>query len=368
MSKLKWGVFLLYLLCSLSSPLIFAQDISNTDIPTYIVGTKVFEPFVFRDANGTLSGISIDLLHALSTELKFSYKLKVFDDLDSLLRATQTKTVDFSISAISITQDREITMDFSYPYYKTGLAIMLHDAPTHFIQSTIEFFRTIFSLTIMKSIGVLLSVICMMGVIIWYIEHPRNPAFSPSIVPGIWDAIWWATVTVTTVGYGDKVPQSPFGRLLTIVWMFVGIFLISFFTASISSSLTIKKLSGSIQGVNDLPGKRIGTIDGSTSAQFLSTINADVKVYKEFDNALPSLLNGRIEGFVYDLPRLHFFAQQYESSKLTIVEKTFNSQYYGVAFSSQSPLREGINQTLLLLEENKTLDLILQKWLNRHPY
>lgn len=49
------------------------------------------------------------------------------------------------------------------------------------------------------------------------------------------DAIWWAFVTITTVGYGDKYPITTEGRLVAAVLMTVGVGLFGTFTAYISS-------------------------------------------------------------------------------------------------------------------------------------
>jgi voltage-gated potassium channel len=49
------------------------------------------------------------------------------------------------------------------------------------------------------------------------------------------DALWWAIVTVTTVGYGDKYPVSAGGRGVATVLMFVGIGLIGVLTATVAS-------------------------------------------------------------------------------------------------------------------------------------
>ena len=51
----------------------------------------------------------------------------------------------------------------------------------------------------------------------------------------LWDAVWWAIVTVTTVGYGDSYPTTVHGRLIGIVLMFVGIGFLSLLTASVAS-------------------------------------------------------------------------------------------------------------------------------------
>jgi len=47
--------------------------------------------------------------------------------------------------------------------------------------------------------------------------------------------LWWAIVTVTTVGYGDRYPITPFGQGVAVVLMLVGIGLIGVLTATIAS-------------------------------------------------------------------------------------------------------------------------------------
>jgi voltage-gated potassium channel len=47
-----------------------------------------------------------------------------------------------------------------------------------------------------------------------------------------WDGVWWAVVTVTTVGYGDTSPETDAGRMIAIVVMFVGIGFIAILTAA----------------------------------------------------------------------------------------------------------------------------------------
>lgn len=49
------------------------------------------------------------------------------------------------------------------------------------------------------------------------------------------DAIWWAYVTITTVGYGDKFPVTSEGRIIAAVLMTVGVGLLGTFTAYVAS-------------------------------------------------------------------------------------------------------------------------------------
>jgi len=62
-------------------------------------------------------------------------------------------------------------------------------------------------------------------------------AFISAIDPAIetpWDGIWWALVTITTVGYGDLVPVTPAGKIFAGILILVGIGLFSLLTASFS--------------------------------------------------------------------------------------------------------------------------------------
>ncbi len=56
-----------------------------------------------------------------------------------------------------------------------------------------------------------------------------------------WDGIWWAWVTVTTVGYGDIVPESPYGKIFGGFLMILGLGLFSLLTANFSAFLIVQE-------------------------------------------------------------------------------------------------------------------------------
>jgi voltage-gated potassium channel len=76
--------------------------------------------------------------------------------------------------------------------------------------------------------GITIVLIVGGGALLWVIE--------PESVPnGIGEGIYWAIVTVATVGYGDITPKTPVGRLLAVVLMVSGIGLLAALTASIAA-------------------------------------------------------------------------------------------------------------------------------------
>ncbi len=59
-------------------------------------------------------------------------------------------------------------------------------------------------------------------------------------VKSVWDGIWWAIATVSTIGYGDVVPSSALGRLLGVILVIIGVAIFVIITANILA-ITLKK-------------------------------------------------------------------------------------------------------------------------------
>jgi voltage-gated potassium channel len=63
----------------------------------------------------------------------------------------------------------------------------------------------------------------------------------PDSYPTIWPALWWAVQTVTTVGYGDNVPQQAAGKVVASILMIGGLAFLSIVTATITSSFVARR-------------------------------------------------------------------------------------------------------------------------------
>lgn len=198
--------------------------------------------------------------------------------------------------------------------------------------------------------------------IIWLVERQHNDEFPKPYLPGIWEAFWWAAVTVTTVGYGDKIPKKPLGRLFALFWMCVGYFVFAYFTASITTSFTLKGLRGAIATPADLHHVRVATVEKSAAQEYLQDNQVASIVVKTLPEAYQALLAKQVDAVVYDAPALQHYAASEGQGKVQLIEPTFQQQNYGIALPEGSPLREKINLTLLRLMEDGTYQALYQEW------
>jgi voltage-gated potassium channel len=90
---------------------------------------------------------------------------------------------------------------------------------------------------VIRAILLIILVTIIASILIELFESSQNSAFST-----FWDSAWWVIVTITTVGYGDKIPITPLGKIIGVLIMFVGIALLSVVTATISSILVTRKI------------------------------------------------------------------------------------------------------------------------------
>jgi ABC-type amino acid transport substrate-binding protein len=334
---------------------------SNVNAETVRVVTKPFEPFVF-ERDEKYVGFSIELWNRIAAELEIETELEGTETIGELIETLEDDRADVAIAGLTVTAEREETIDFSHPYFESGLQILVTgDRPRFNAVTTLVAF--LLSPELLTLVGGLLVVLLVAAHAVWIFERKRNPQMFPqSYWRGIWQAFWWAAVTVTTVGYGDKTPTSALGRLVALIWMFTGLILISSFTASVTTVLTVQQLSGRIRTPSDLRGRQVATVDESTADLYLQNRAIDVVAFESIESAYRALLVGQVEAVVYDAPVLQYYASHEGQGKVRVVGPMFQQQWYAIGLVQGSPYREPIDRALLKLRENGTYQQIHDKW------
>jgi len=89
-----------------------------------IVATDTaFVPFEFKQGSA-YTGFDVELWAAIAKELNLQYKLQPMD-FNGIIPGLQTKNIDVALAGITIRDDRKKVVDFSDPYYESGLAILV---------------------------------------------------------------------------------------------------------------------------------------------------------------------------------------------------------------------------------------------------
>lgn len=325
-----------------------------------VVGIKASPPFTIKDADGTWRGISVDLWRQIARENGWEYELREMP-LTNLLTALKAGEVDVAMAALTISAERERNMDFSHPYFTSGLGIA---TPRQASRGWLSALEPFVSWAFAKVVATLTVVLFIFGFLVWLFERKRNAEqFGGTTLDGLGSAFWWSAVTMTTVGYGDKTPRTFWGRMVGLIWMFTAIIVISGFTAAITSSLTVSRLDGDVTGLQDLYRVRTGATEGSSGESYLKEHQIPVVSFPDMDAGLEALSKGRLEAFVYDAPLLRYAIQKRKLDDLTVIAVPSHKEYYGLAFPTESTLREPLNRLLLQKQESPKWKEILESYL-----
>jgi polar amino acid transport system substrate-binding protein len=327
--------------------------------PTLRVATRVVPPFV-KDEAGKLQGFSIDLWNAIARELGIKSRYVTTSTIKDLLAAIKSGRAEVGVAAISITSERGKSFDFSQPMFDAGLQVMVRDQNEgSAIPSPL---RVLFSPAMLQVMGIVLLLVLVPAHLVWWFErnHEDGIIERKEYFPGILKAFWWAAGTLGA--QADEMPKSPWGRAVALLWMFTGIAFVAYFTAVITASLTVQQLQGDINGPDDLPGRRVATIKGSTSAVYLRERHIQPQEYTQFEDAARALEGGKVHAVVFDAPVLLYYTAHQGKGKAHLVGPVFRKEAYGIAFPPGSPWRRRTNYALLKLKEDGTYDRIYNQW------
>ena len=349
MKKLALFICILFQLGSLS----YAQD---SDHPIKIA-VKEFPPFVFKDVRG----FCIDMAESICARNGLKPEFVYYDTVQDVLTAVETGECDINFSGITITAAREKRVDFSHPFFDSGLILAVKNNPDSRIPDLV--------LKILKVIGYSLLIfligLTIVAHAIWFFEKNDNDSksFPTSYKRGIVDAYWWAVVTMTTVGYGDKTPKKIVGRIIASIWMIIGIIWFAAFTATLTSSMTVNQIGhGGIKSLNDLNNKTVSVIKGTTSENYMQYYDVTIMLSDTFDDLIRALKTEHVDAIVYDAPALMYAAKKDPSIK--VVGEMFDEQRYGVVFpqGQQNPYKEIFNFAILEIQGSGEYRKIYNKW------
>ncbi|MEX1193068.1 MAG: transporter substrate-binding domain-containing protein [Brumimicrobium sp.] len=328
---------------------------------TIKVGYTEGAPFIYKQ-NETLQGPLAWLWDEIAEENEYHFDL-IEINADKILVSIDKGEIDLAIFPLSITSERLETLNFSVPFYLAHSGVMTKNLSSW--DQTLLFLKTFFSLNFFRALGALALVILIFGFLEWLFERKLNSEEFGGGVKGLWSGFWWSAVTMTTVGYGDKSPKTTGGRVVALIWMFAAIMIISGFTASIASSLTVTELGTASDGIEDFKERKIGTVENSATHKWLKdNFFKNKTLYPTKEELIQALENDDIEAAAYDLPLLKEMQKNENLNDLRILEIRYNPQYYALGMNTNvsDSLRKEVNTALLKATESYEWSILLAEY------
>lgn len=149
------------------------------------------------------------------------------------------------------------------------------------------------------------------GCVMWTLDMWFNPQEFPNTFPrGPFEGFWWAFTSMSTVGFGDKVPKSTSARLFAVVWILIGITVFSLFTAVLTSALNVPKV---LFLHEDFRGMRLGSLNFTTAGEeALLKERAKYRAFGDVFAMAEALKKHEIPGFAIDKTMLDYYLVDFE--------------------------------------------------------
>ncbi len=330
---------------------------------TITVATYNLEPFVFN-RGGIRSGFTIDVLDEIGKRTGWNFKYVDVDDPSSpaLLKAVIDGRADAGACAISVTSDRADIVDFSQPMMSAGLQIMVPAGTTQRTQpGLIDFLKLLFSKSMLVWFFAALVLTIVPAHIIWLLERRVSHSnVSKSYFPGIFQAFEWGLGMLSAAPVDE--PRRWLTKTVTVVWTFVSLIFVAYYTAILTANLTVEKIDARISTPEDLIGKSVCTVNKSTTSDYLKDLGLRFDGKRTIEECFAGMRDKRFDAIVFDAPVLEYYLSIHGAGDAELVGPTFKPRDYGIAFRIGSDLRRQVDDALLSIREDGTFDQVTQKW------
>ncbi len=328
------------------------------------IGVHEKPPFAIKSPDGSWSGLAVDVWKNVASEAGLDFELVEVPYEDIRTRVVDG-TLDAAVGEISVSAEDEKILDFTQPYLISSLGIAVHGR--QWKEAWIEAVTEFFNWTVAQFIVGIFVAMLIVSVVIWLVEKRHHTGHFKGGIHGIGSALWFAAVTMTTVGYGDKTPATLLGRIVAICWMFVGVLLVSAFTATVASSMSAARINDSFNHISDFQHLACGVLRGSEAEILASKFGLNSTPFESLEDALRQLANKRLQAVVADKISLRYLqrkmAREKPAVRFEVPPLTIRSSFLAIPVRQDHADYDRINQSLLKLTASPEWEQLLARWI-----
>jgi polar amino acid transport system substrate-binding protein len=341
----------------------FAAFAETRQVESLRVAVYNVPPYGYVDTDGSIAGVSVDLWRRVAEQMGWHYQLIPVSDMESILAGLEHGQYDAAIGAITITPERAARVDFSYPAHRSGVAIAMkrEGGP---IFALVAYGSAASELA--PLIIITLAMLIVIGVAMWAVERRVRRDGSESAVGNLRDGLYWAVVTMTTVGYGDKTPKTTLGRTVAAAWMLSSLILVSLLSTALVSRLTADRVEArtSVASI-DLAGKKLAAVAQSSGAEYLDQLHLQYVKFKTLPDALDAVAKGDADAVINSVGALQYFVSMRYAKSLDIPQGLLASAYMAIALPEHSPIKKSLDRVLIRVTNSTEWRTLEDKYFSR---
>lgn len=321
-------------------------------------GVYLSAPFVMHRENGSYYGMLPDIWKALEDRLGFTTEYELYHNLHSLFEAAGDRRIDMIFTNLAVTYERTALLDFSYPWYDSGLRIMVSDE-----NKSGAVLEQLINNGQIRSYAWLLLVIVLLAL--------ATTAFRQRTDPGPWRDGFASTLhDLILAAKSGQLQISHLGwkgKLISSAWMVMGVALVAYVTSTVTSAMTTVSLTHDISSVFDLRGKDVGTPADSQAERYLTNLGLKVRPFDELDDAFAAFNNKEVRALVMDAPMLEYYAHTHPEAKAKVVGNTFNKDKYAFGFiKGNRDLVADVSKEIIRMQQRGVLEKIKTSYFGVH--
>ncbi|XP_044164317.1 uncharacterized protein LOC122948464 [Acropora millepora] len=265
-------------------------------------------PYIMNDTrSGQMTGIFHDAINKIVSEscngevdergnaswLHYNYEASNFSDLNECMRGGYDIVLPILFS--QQIEDNLYLRIRSHKLIRTpGIAVIkngkkLEEAAKANVLDELKEYWTVLVLVVLLSF--------IFGILMWFLDsHTNSEEFPQEFFRGSLDGVWWAFVTMVTVGYGDKVPRFLLARIVAVIWMFLSVIVMTYLTGVMTATLTF----GTLTDNGNIGQKKMGVLDGSQEYLEGWREGAIVTQYRDLEALAGGFAEDEVEGLLLD--------------------------------------------------------------------
>ncbi|OXU28647.1 hypothetical protein TSAR_008623 [Trichomalopsis sarcophagae] len=357
------------------------------------------QPYVMLRSRGNFSGneryegFCIDLLKEIAHMVGFAYRIELVPDgkygvydyetgeWNGIVRQLMDKKADLAVGSMTINYARESVIDFTKPFMNLGISILFkvptsHPARLFSFMNPLAIEIWLYVLAAYILVSVTMFVVARFSPYEWNNPHPCHSG--PEIVENqfsLANSFWFTIGTLMQQG-SDLNPKAASTRIVSGVWWFFTLIIISSYTANLAAFLTVERMITPIENAEDLASQTdisYGTLESGSTMTFFrdSMIETYKKMWRFMENRKPSVFVPTYEegiqkvlqgnyAFLMESTMLDYIVQR--DCNLTQIGGLLDTKGYGIATPMGSPWRDKISLAILELQEKGEIQILYDKW------